>query len=113
MPSLQDIESMMVAIDDIEEFKQTFYFSTSNFPSMYVELTTPHIVAWNDFLVKQRIKLELEMLGGFGKVELVSTSAEQDETKKNKVPTVDPDENEDFDVICARMEATQHQITDA
>ncbi|XP_034686698.1 uncharacterized protein LOC117915249 [Vitis riparia] len=84
---------------------------------MYVELTTPRIAAWNDFLVKQHIKLELEMLGGFGKVELVSTSAEQDETEKNKAPAVDdpvdPDENEDFDVICARMEATQRQITDA
>ncbi|RVW47149.1 hypothetical protein CK203_070085 [Vitis vinifera] len=84
---------------------------------MYVELSTPRIAAWNDFLVKQRIKLELEMLGGFGKVELVSTSAEQDETEKNKAPAVDdpvdPDENEDFDVICARMEATQRQITDA
>ncbi|XP_059598708.1 uncharacterized protein LOC132255079 [Vitis vinifera] len=185
MPSLQDIESMMVGIDDMEEFKrvflifacatllaptsrlegshslwytpreqllgninwgeyvlefliqaiyehrrkesvwikgclmflQIFYFSISNFPAMYVELTTPRIAAWNDFLVKQRIKLELEMLGGFGKVELVSTSAEQDETEKNKAPTVDdpvdPDENEDFDVICARMEATQRQITDA
>ncbi|RVW95163.1 hypothetical protein CK203_025501 [Vitis vinifera] len=52
---------------------------------MYVELTTPRIATWNDFLVKQRIKLELKMLGGFGKVE----------------------------VICARMEATQRQITDA
>ncbi|RVW75522.1 hypothetical protein CK203_051936 [Vitis vinifera] len=97
--------------------QQIFYFSISNFPVMYVELTTPRIAAWNDFLVKQRIKLELEMLGGFGKVELVSTSAEQDETEKNKAPTVDdpvdPDENEDFDVICARMEATQRQITDA
>ncbi|RVW39853.1 hypothetical protein CK203_083154 [Vitis vinifera] len=83
---------------------------------MYVELTTPRIAAWNDFLVKQRIKLELEMLGGFGNVELVSTSAEQDETEKNKAPAVDdpvdPDENEDFDVICAHMEATQRQITD-
>ncbi|RVW79647.1 hypothetical protein CK203_065286 [Vitis vinifera] len=169
MPSLQDIESMMVGIDDMEEFKrvflifacatllaptsrlegshslwytpreqllgninwgeyvleffiqaihehrrkesvwikgclmflQIFYFSISNFPAMYVELTTPRIAAWNDFLVKQRIKLELEMLGGFGKVELVSTSAEQDETEKNKAPAVDdpvdPDENEDFD----------------
>ncbi|KAL6344438.1 hypothetical protein AAG906_039694 [Vitis piasezkii] len=156
MPSLQDIESMMVGIDDMEEFKRVFlifacatllasisrlkvvtryaihehrrkesvrikgclmifYFSISNFPAMYVELTTPRIAAWNDFLVKQRIKLELEMLGGFGK--LVSTSAEQDETEKNKAPAVDdpvdPDENEDFDVICARMEATQRQITDA
>ncbi|KAJ9669943.1 hypothetical protein PVL29_026483 [Vitis rotundifolia] len=185
MPSLHDIESMMVDIDDIEEFKrvflifacatllaptsrlegshslwytpreqllgninwgefvlefliqgihehrrkesvwikgclmflQIFYFSISNFPIMYVELTTPRIAAWNDFLVKQRIKLELEMLGGFGKVELVSTSAEQDETGKNKAPTVDdsvnPNETEDFDVICARMEATQRQIIDA
>ncbi|RVX19113.1 hypothetical protein CK203_008566 [Vitis vinifera] len=37
--------------------------------------------------------------------------------KKNKAPAVDvpvdPDENEDFDVICASMEATQRQITDA
>ncbi|RVW58615.1 hypothetical protein CK203_116019 [Vitis vinifera] len=37
--------------------------------------------------------------------------------QKNKAPAVDdpvdPDENEDFDVICARMEATQRQITDA
>ncbi|RVX10606.1 hypothetical protein CK203_016921 [Vitis vinifera] len=68
---------------------------------MYVELTTPRIAAWNDFLVKQRIKLELEMLGGFGKVELVSTLAEQDETEKYKAPAVDdlvdPNENEDFD----------------
>lgn len=62
--------------------QQIFYFSISNFPTMYVELTTPRIAAWNDFLVKQRIKLELEMLGGFGKVELVSTSTEQDETEK-------------------------------
>ncbi|RVW32318.1 hypothetical protein CK203_078989 [Vitis vinifera] len=124
MPSLQDIESMMVGIDDMEEFKrvflifacatllaptsrleaihehrrkesvwikgclmflQIFYFSISNFPAMYVELNIPRIAAWNDFLVKQRIKLELEMLGGFDKVE----------------------------VICARIEATQHQITDA
>ncbi|KAL6329355.1 hypothetical protein AAG906_017663 [Vitis piasezkii] len=57
------------------------------------------------------------MLGGFGKVELVSTSTEQDETEKNKAPTVDdpvdPNENEDFDVICACMEATQRQVTDA
>ncbi|RVW49611.1 hypothetical protein CK203_076736 [Vitis vinifera] len=157
MPSLQDIESMMVGIDDMEEFKrvflifacatllaptsrlegshslwytpreqllgninwgeyvleffiqaihehrrkenvwikgclmflQIFYFSISNFPAMYVELTTPRIAAWNDFLVKQRIKLELEMLGGLGKVELVSTSAEQDEIEKNKAPAVD------------------------
>ena len=50
--------------------QQIFYFSISNFLAMYVELTTPHIAAWNDFLVKQRIKLELEMLGGFGKVEV-------------------------------------------
>ncbi|RVW61399.1 hypothetical protein CK203_032054 [Vitis vinifera] len=153
MPSLQDIESMMVGIDDMEEFKQVFlifacatllaptsrlegshslwytpreqllgninwgeyvleffiqaihehrrkenvwikgclmflqifYFSISNFPAMYVELTTPRIATWNDFLVKQHIKLELEMLGGFSKVE----------------------------VIYARMEATQRQITDA
>ncbi|RVW94500.1 hypothetical protein CK203_035723 [Vitis vinifera] len=130
MLSLQDIESMMVGIDDIEEFKRVFLISLVQpywHPllvwkvvtryAMYVELTTPRIAAWNDFLVKQRIKLELEMLGGFGKVELVSTSAEQDETEKNKAPTVDdpvdPDENEDFDVICARMEATLRQITDA
>ncbi|KAL6327413.1 hypothetical protein AAG906_019726 [Vitis piasezkii] len=117
MPSLQDIESMMVGIDDMEEFKwvflifasnlidthisfegshslwrkesvwikgclmflQIFYFSISNFSAMYVELTTPRIAAWNDFLVKQRIKLELEMLGGFGKVEHIG---EQDETEK-------------------------------
>ncbi|KAL6314447.1 hypothetical protein AAG906_025932 [Vitis piasezkii] len=65
-------------------FLQIFYFSISNFPAMYVELTTPRIVCMERFLVKQRIKLELEMLGGFGKVELVSTSAEQDETEKNK-----------------------------
>ncbi|KAJ9692832.1 hypothetical protein PVL29_011767 [Vitis rotundifolia] len=185
MPSLHDIEAMMVDIDDIEEFKrlflifacatllaptshlegshslwytpreqllgninwgefvlefliqaihehrrkesvwiegclmflQIFYFSISNFPVMYVELTTPRIAAWNDILVKKRIKLELEMLGGFGKVELVSTSTEQDETEKNKAPVVDdpvdPDETEDTDVIYACMEATQRQITDA
>ena len=47
-----------------------FYFSISNFPAMYVELTTPHVAAWYDFLVKQCIKLELEMLEGFGKVEV-------------------------------------------
>ena len=50
--------------------QQIFYFSISNFPAMYVELTTSRIVAWNDFLVKQHIKLELEMLGGFGKVKV-------------------------------------------
>ena len=50
--------------------QQIFYFSISNFPAMCVELTTPRIAAWKDFLVKQRIKLELEMLGGFGKVEV-------------------------------------------
>ena len=50
--------------------QQIFYFSISNFPTMYVELTNPCIAVWNDFLVKQRIKLELEMLGGFGKVEV-------------------------------------------
>ncbi|RVW53720.1 hypothetical protein CK203_068969 [Vitis vinifera] len=154
MPSLQDIESMMVGIDDMEEFKrvflifacatllaptsrlegshslwrkesvwikgclmflQIFYFSISTFPTMYVELTTPRIAAWNDFLVKQRIKLELEMLRGFGK--LVNTSRSKMKQKKNKAPVVDdpvdPDENEDFDVICARMETTQRQITDA
>ncbi|KAL6331665.1 hypothetical protein AAG906_014315 [Vitis piasezkii] len=145
MPSLQDIESMMVGIDDMEEFKRIFLIfacatllaPTSRLEgshslwrkesvwikgclmflqvtfSMYVELTIPHIAAWNDFLVKQRIKLELEMLGGFGKFELVSTSAEQDETEKNKAPAVDdpidPNENEDFDVICAHMETTQRQ----
>ncbi|RVX07026.1 hypothetical protein CK203_030451 [Vitis vinifera] len=89
---------MMVGIDDMEEFKRVFLIfacATLLAPhlvwkvvtryAMYVELTTPRIAAWNDFLVKQRIKLELEMLGGFGKVE----------------------------VICARMEATQRQITDA
>ena len=37
---------------------------------MYMEFTNPRIAAWNDFLVKQRINLELEMLGGFGKVEV-------------------------------------------
>ncbi|KAJ9703185.1 hypothetical protein PVL29_004814 [Vitis rotundifolia] len=160
MPSLQDIEAMMVDIDDIEEFKQLFlifacatllaptsrleeqllgninwgefvlefliqaihehrrkenvwikgclmflqifYFSISNFPVMYVELTTPRIAAWNDILVKQRIKLELEMLGGFDKVEAPAVD-----------DPVDPDETEDTDVIYARMEATQRQITDA
>ena len=50
--------------------QQIFYFSISNFSAMYVELTNPRIAAWNDFLVKQCIKLELEMLGGFGKVEV-------------------------------------------
>ena len=50
--------------------QQIFYFSISNFPAMCVELTTPRIAAWKDFLVKQRIKLELEMLRGFGKVEV-------------------------------------------
>ena len=29
--------------------QQIFYFSISNFPVMYVELTTPRIAAWNDF----------------------------------------------------------------
>ncbi|KAL6325787.1 hypothetical protein AAG906_026616 [Vitis piasezkii] len=163
MPSLQDIESMMVGIDDMEEFKRVFlifacatllaptfrlegshslcytpreqllrninwgeyvleffiqaihehrrkesvwikgclmfllifYLSISNFPSMYVELTTPRIAAWNDFW----------------------SSNASNEIEKNKAPTVDDpvdlDENEDFDVICARMEATQRQITDA
>ena len=47
---------------------QIFYFSISNFPAMYVELTTPRIAAWNDFLVKQHIKLELEMPGGLAKL---------------------------------------------
>ncbi|RVW68679.1 hypothetical protein CK203_063396 [Vitis vinifera] len=120
---------MMVGIDDIEEFKRVFLIfacatllaPTSHLEggrkvfglrvfdvstAMYVELTTPRIAVWNDFLVKQRIKLELEMLGGFGKVE-------QDEIEKNKAPVVDDpvdlDENEDFDVICARMETTQHE----
>lgn len=51
-------------------FLQIFYFSIYNFSAMYVELTTPRIAAWNDFLVKERIKLKLEMLGGFGKVEV-------------------------------------------
>ncbi|WKA05013.1 hypothetical protein VitviT2T_023002 [Vitis vinifera] len=47
---------------------------------MYVELTTPRIAVWNDFLVKQRIKLELEMLGGFGKVEeFTNNLIEEDE----------------------------------
>ncbi|RVW96531.1 hypothetical protein CK203_029746 [Vitis vinifera] len=153
MLSLKNIESMMVDINDIEEFKrvfliftcatllaptsrledshslwrkdsvwikgclmflQIFYFSISNFPTMYVELTTPRIAAWNNFLVKQRIKLELEMLGGFGKFELVSTLVKQDQIERNEAPTVDdPDETEDFDVICARMEATWRQIIDA
>ena len=62
--------AMMLPLIMFYIMQQTFYFSTSNFPSMYVELTTPHIVAWNNFLVKQRIKLELKMLGGFGKVEV-------------------------------------------
>ena len=47
-----------------------FYFSISNFPAMYVELTMPRVAAWIVFLVKQCIKLELKMLGGFGKVEV-------------------------------------------
>ncbi|RVW19669.1 hypothetical protein CK203_116695 [Vitis vinifera] len=52
------------------------------------------------------------MLGGFGKVELVSTSAEQDQTERNEVPVVDdPDETEDFDVIFSHIEATRRQIT--
>ncbi|KAL6345420.1 hypothetical protein AAG906_015903 [Vitis piasezkii] len=105
--------AMMLPLIMFYIMQHIFYFLISNFPAMYVKLTIPRIVAWNDFLVKQCIKLELEMLGGFSKVELVSTSAEQDETEKNKVPTIHPDENEDFDVICARMEATQRQITDA
>ena len=62
--------AMMLPLIMFYIMQQTFYFSTSNFPAMYVELTTPRIAAWNDFLVKQRIKLELEMLGGFGKVEV-------------------------------------------
>ncbi|RVW84477.1 hypothetical protein CK203_041299 [Vitis vinifera] len=146
MPSLQDIESMMVGIDDMEEFKRVFLIfacATLLAPTSRLEGShslwytpreqllgninwgeyvleffiqaihehrrkesvwikgclmflqpcmwnlTPRIAAWNDFLVKQRIKLELEMLGGFGKVELVSTLAEQDETEKNKAPAVD------------------------
>ncbi|RVW86226.1 hypothetical protein CK203_046131 [Vitis vinifera] len=93
MPSLKDIEALMVDIDDIEDFKWVFLIfacatllaPTSHLEAMYVELTTPHVAAWYDFLVKQCIKLELEMLEGFGKVE----------------------------VIFARMETTGHQITDA
>ena len=50
--------------------QQIFYFSISNFLAMYVELTMPRVAAWIIFLVKQRIKLELEMLEGFGKVEV-------------------------------------------
>ena len=50
--------------------QQIFYFSISNFLAMCVELTTPRIATWNDFLVKQHIKLELEMLGGYSKVEV-------------------------------------------
>eukprot|EP00261_Vitis_vinifera_P033153 XP_019074396.1 PREDICTED: uncharacterized protein LOC104878850 [Vitis vinifera] len=155
MPSLQDIESMMVGIDDMEEFKRVFLIfacatllaPTSHLEGSHLLWYTPREqllgnINWGEYVLEffiqaihehrrkesvwikgclmflqQRIKLELEMLGGFGKVELVSTSAEQDETEKNKAPAVDdpvdPDENEDFDVICARMEATQRQITDA
>ncbi|RVW33071.1 hypothetical protein CK203_117229 [Vitis vinifera] len=98
MPSLKDIEALMVDIDDIEEFNHVCGTYHSSHCCM------------ERFLVKQRIKLELEMLGGFGKVKLVSTLAEQDQTKRNEAPAVDdpvdPNEIEDVD-------ATQRQITDA
>ena len=61
---------MMLSLIMSYIMQHIFYFSIYNFSAMYVELTTPRIAAWNDFLVKQRIKLELEMLGGFGKVEV-------------------------------------------
>ncbi|KAL6331501.1 hypothetical protein AAG906_011441 [Vitis piasezkii] len=61
---------------------------------MYVELTTSRIAAWNDFC----------------------TSAEQDETKKNKAPAVDdpvdPDENEDFDHHKPRKKYDHKELTD-
>ncbi|KAL6322759.1 hypothetical protein AAG906_018640 [Vitis piasezkii] len=121
---------MMVGINDIEEFKRVFLIfacATLLAPTSHLKVVTRYGIhpraitwehklgeyvleflfklymniggrkvhvcgsyhsshsVWNDFLVKQRIKLELEMLGGFGKVE----------------------------VICARMETTQRQITDA
>ncbi|KAL6340516.1 hypothetical protein AAG906_006181 [Vitis piasezkii] len=109
---------MMVDIDDMEEFKRVFLiFALCNLigthisfeggrkvfglKAVYVELTTPRILCMERFLVKQRIKLELEMLEDLEKL------------RKNKAPAVDDlvdlDENEDFDVICARMEATQRQ----
>ncbi|KAL6338162.1 hypothetical protein AAG906_012859 [Vitis piasezkii] len=68
---------------------QIFYFSISNFPAMYVELTTPRIAAWNDFW---------------------STTHQ---VGVRNAWRIWQNENEDFDVICARMEATQRQITDA
>ncbi|RVX04833.1 hypothetical protein CK203_024975 [Vitis vinifera] len=112
MPSLQDIESMMVGIDDIEEFKRVFLIFTCA-----TLLAPTSRLEGNDFFGQATHKVGVGNAWRFGKVELVSTSTEQDETEKNKAPAVDdpvdPDENEDFDVICARMEATQHQITDA
>ncbi|KAL6313181.1 hypothetical protein AAG906_016769 [Vitis piasezkii] len=92
---------MMVGIDDMEEFKRVFLillvqpywhpllgWKVVTRYAMYVELTTPRILAWNDFWSSN-----------------ASTPTVDD--------PVDPDENEDFDVICARIEATQRQITDA
>ena len=48
--------------------QQIFYFSIYNFP--YVKHCTSRCIAWSDLLVKQGIKLELEMPGGFGKIEV-------------------------------------------
>ncbi|KAL6336205.1 hypothetical protein AAG906_011087 [Vitis piasezkii] len=119
MPSLKNIESMMVDINDIEEFKRVFLiFACATLLAPTSRLEDSHSLWRKDNVwIKgclMFLQLELEMLGGFGKVELVSTLAEQDQIERNEAPIVDdPDETEDFDVICARMEATRRQIIDA
>ncbi|KAL6316675.1 hypothetical protein AAG906_019588 [Vitis piasezkii] len=121
MPSLQDIESMMVGIDDLEEFKRVFLVFASNLIgthislwkvvthyAMYVELTTPRIAAWNDFLVKQRIKLELEMLGGFGKVEATQCQITDAQSHLNSLIA---SYNRDMKVLRTRF-TSSHYCTD-
>ena len=66
------VEYLVVRLTLIMSYimQQIFYVSISNFSTMFVELTTPYCTTWTNLLVKQRLKLELEMLGGFGKVEV-------------------------------------------
>ena len=52
--------AMMLPLIMFYIMQQTFYFSTSNFPSMYVELTTPRIAAWNDFFGEITHKVGVE-----------------------------------------------------
>ena len=45
--------------------------SYSHFPSMTVPSSLPHCVHWTDVLVRKRVKVEVQMLGALGHVQVL------------------------------------------